>query len=289
MPIVDKECAACYKVLVVGDRSVGKTALLRTLANLDFKEKPVPTVGLDFISRIFEVDGTLVQLQIWDSPGHERLRSMTGQHYSGVQGLVLVYDVTDELSFESISYWIRTITNDMETKKSNYLPTPLILVGNKADLISSKKVCSARAEEFADKEMLFGCYETSAKTGENVIAVFHKLAYHITELQNPKLMTSYHPFLIRRTSKIASKPTHNDVLHKRKSKDRKKKKKGDKPHDIKRQAGSIPESQNRLVVKPDSQKMLPINEAHKHKGSDETRSRDKLSCFLCACLRPKGD
>ncbi|KAK0055772.1 ras-related protein Rab-1A [Biomphalaria pfeifferi] len=307
MPIAEKECAVTYKVLLVGDRSVGKTALLRSLSSQKFKEKSLPTVGPDFINRIFEVDGALVRLQIWDSPGHERLRSMTRQQYSGIHGLALVYDVTDELSFESLGYWIRSLNLDTDHKKVNYKPTPVILIGNKTDLISGKLVSSSRAEQFAEKELLFGLYETSAKTGDNVLAAFHKLAYHITELQNPMFcslevayhitelqnpmfMTSYHPFLIRRTSKILSKQTKTCDPPKRFSKSTKKTKE-DKP----KRSNSPPhksksiDTQNKLNNKPATHQTAQINQTNGSATTKCDRPRAQRSCLFFACFRPKKD
>ncbi|KAK6958773.1 ras-related protein Rab-1A [Biomphalaria glabrata] len=290
MPIAEKECAVTYKVLLVGDRSVGKTALLRSLSSQEFKEKSLPTVGPDFINRIFEVDGALVRLQIWDSPGHERLRSMTRQQYSGIHGLALVYDVTDELSFESVGYWIRSLNVDTDHKKVNYKPTPVILIGNKTDLISGKIVSSSRAEQFAEKELLFGLYETSAKTGDNVLAAFHKLAYHITELQNPMFMTSYHPFLIRRTSKILSNQTQTCDPPKRFSKS-KKKTKENKP----KRSNSTPhkskptDTQNKLNNKPATHQTAQINQTNGSATTKSDRPRAQRSCLLFACFRPKKE
>ncbi|XP_012942416.1 ras-related protein Rab-10 [Aplysia californica] len=200
MPLEERNCAVTYKVLVLGHYSVGKTALLDNLTGHTFRDTMAPTVGVDFVRKIFEVDGALVQLLIWDSPGQERFRSITRQQYRGVQGLVLVYDVTNSDTFETLQYWLRSIEEEMSPPTGGYEPIPFVICGNKTDLSSHRKVTSAKGTEFSDRHMAFGFFETSAKTGENVYSAFHTLAFNITDICDPKLMKSYHPYLLRPVS-----------------------------------------------------------------------------------------
>lgn len=199
MPLDESHCAVTYKVLVLGDFSVGKTALLRSLTGEDFHQDMRPTVGVDFVKKIFEVDGALVQLAIWDSAGQERFRSITKQQYRGVQGLILVYDMTDKNSFETLNFWLNSIQEEMTSPagRGSYEPTPFVICANKSDLSDKRQVSVAKGVKFSTKEMAFGFYETSAVTGTNVFTAFQKLAYHITDICDPKLMKSYHPYLIR--------------------------------------------------------------------------------------------
>ncbi|XP_059162788.1 uncharacterized protein LOC131946154 [Physella acuta] len=199
MPLNEADCAVTYKILVIGDHDVGKTSLLTSLTGREFSETNRPTVGVDFVRKIFEVDGALVQLQIWDTSGLEKFRSITKSQYKDVHGFFLVYDVTSLLSFEALAYWMSSL--DPCDRHGKYEPTPVVLCGNKTDLVSQKKVSTSQAQQFANKEMAFGFFETSARSGENVFAAFQYLAYHVTDICDPKLMKSYHPFLIRRKSK----------------------------------------------------------------------------------------
>ncbi|KAK3715913.1 hypothetical protein RRG08_043928 [Elysia crispata] len=190
MPLSIEDCAATYKVLILGDDTVGKSALLDSLVGRTFRETMYPTIGVDFVRKIFEVDGALVQLAIWDTAGQERFRSITKLQYKGVQGLILVYDVTNELTFETLKYWIHSIQDEIARPGGSYEPIPMILCGNKSDLIRDKKVSTAKGQKMADREMAFGFYETSAKTGENVFRAFHDLAFHITDICHPKLVSN---------------------------------------------------------------------------------------------------
>ncbi|CAL1538100.1 unnamed protein product [Lymnaea stagnalis] len=156
MPLQESDCAVTYKVLIIGDHAVGKTSLLSSLTNRGFQERVLPTVGVDFVTRIFEVDGALIQLQIWDCSGLERFRSITNRQFKGVQGLVLVYDVTNEMSFKSLKHWLKSINIEHENRKNSYEPTPVVLCGNKCDRICDKKVSRVKGEKFADRQMMFG-------------------------------------------------------------------------------------------------------------------------------------
>ncbi|KAK6178560.1 hypothetical protein SNE40_013322 [Patella caerulea] len=202
MPLVDRDCCASYKVLVLGEASVGKTALVNCLMGREFRESMVPTIGVDFVKKIFEVDGALIQLVIWDTAGQQRFRTITRLQYRGVQGIVLVYDATNPSSFSHLAYWISSVHKEMKQAHNQYEPIPIVLCGNKNDLEDKKLVKRSKAYELAQKEMAFEFFETSAKTGSNVFTAFQRLAFHITDICNPKLMVSYHPYLIRRLEDI---------------------------------------------------------------------------------------
>ncbi|XP_041373417.1 ras-related protein Rab-8A-like [Gigantopelta aegis] len=156
--------------------------------------------GVDFVKKIFEVDGTLIELVIWDTAGQERFRSITRLQYRGVQGIVLVYDVTNMASFHHLSYWITSIQREISHSHGNkhsYEPIPIVLCGNKCDVTDKRQVKTTKGEKLAQREMAFEFYETSAKSGENVFQAFQKLAFHVTDICDPKLMRSYHPYMIR--------------------------------------------------------------------------------------------
>lgn len=206
MPLSDSDCGATYKVLVLGDSSVGKTALLRCLTGKPFQEKLLPTIVTDFVTRKFEVDGALVELQIWDTAGQERFHSMNRWQYNGVKGVVMVYDITDRSTFTHLPYWMQSVNNEMSHLHNKYEVVPIVLLGNKCDLETNRSVTTREGRKLAEKELTFGFFETSAKTGEQVFDAFRKLAYHVTEICNPQLMKSYHPHLIRQPTPTASKP-----------------------------------------------------------------------------------
>jgi Ras-related protein Rab-8A len=130
---------------------------------------------IDFKIRTIELDNKRIKLQIWDTAGQERFRTITTAYYRGAMGILLVYDVTDESSFNNIRNWIRNIEQHASDNVNK------ILVGNKADMDESKRaVPTAKGQALADE---FGIkfFETSAKTNMNVEDVFFTIARDIKQ------------------------------------------------------------------------------------------------------------
>ena len=98
-----------FKLLLIGDSGVGKTCLLFRFAEDAFNPTFISTIGIDFKIRTIELDGKKVKLQIWDTAGQERFRTITTAYYRGAMGIMLVYDITDEKSFNNIKTWMRNI------------------------------------------------------------------------------------------------------------------------------------------------------------------------------------
>jgi small GTP-binding protein len=117
-----------FKVVVIGDSGVGKSCLLIRFAEDKFSEEHVSTIGVDFTNRTVEVGGDMVKLQLWDTAGQERFRTVTSTYYRGAQGIVVVFDVTERRSFETVRAWV----DDVDKWASG--GTVKILVGNKTDL-----------------------------------------------------------------------------------------------------------------------------------------------------------
>lgn len=133
------------------------------------KEDSSHTIGVEFGSRIVNVGGKQIKLQIWDTAGQERFRSVTRSYYRGAAGALLVYDTTSRESFNTLSNWL----NDTRTLASPHII--IILVGNKKDLEEAREVTFLEASNFAqENDLIF--LETSAKTGENVEESFLKCA-----------------------------------------------------------------------------------------------------------------
>lgn len=183
------DCDVTYKILLLGDSGVGKSSLIRALTGSAFSHNMLTTVGIDYVKVPFIVDGVRVHLQIWDTAGQERFRSMTKFQYRYTKGLLLVYDITNRQSYETLGYWINSIEQDIE--KSNKEPIPIIIVGNKSDMEGERTVSAKEGKMVADKNFLPGFFETSACAGANVQECFQCLAHAITEVFHPHLMGLY--------------------------------------------------------------------------------------------------
>ncbi len=96
-------CTLQIKLLLIGDSGVGKSCCLLRFSEDSFTPSFITTIGIDFKIRTIELDGKRVKLQIWDTAGQERFRTITTAYYRGAMGILLVYDVTDERSFNSTS------------------------------------------------------------------------------------------------------------------------------------------------------------------------------------------
>lgn len=168
-----------FKLLLIGDSGVGKTCILVRFSEDAFNSTFISTIGIDFKIRTVEIDGKKIKLQIWDTAGQERFRTITTAYYRGAMGIMLVYDVTTEKSFENIRNWIRNIEENASADVEK------MILGNKCDLQESRVVDQERgrvlAEEHGVKFM-----ETSAKSGLNVETAFLALARDIKNKMDRK-------------------------------------------------------------------------------------------------------
>merc|ERR1711981_1048737 len=161
-----------FKLLLIGDSGVGKSCLLLRFADDTYTESYISTIGVDFKIRTLELDGKTVKLQIWDTAGQERFRTITSSYYRGAHGIIVVYDVTDQESFNNVKQWLNEIDRYASEKVNK------MLVGNKNDLTSKKAVDYNTAKEFADSLSL-SFLETSAKNATNVEQAFITMAAEI--------------------------------------------------------------------------------------------------------------
>ncbi|GBG29832.1 Ras-related protein Rab-1A [Hondaea fermentalgiana] len=163
-----------FKLLLIGDSGVGKSCLLLRFADDTYTESYISTIGVDFKIRTIEMDGKTIKLQIWDTAGQERFRTITSSYYRGAHGIIIVYDVTDQESFDNVKTWLQEIDRYAAEKVNT------LLVGNKSDLTNKRVVSYEAAKEFADSvEMEF--LETSAKNSTNVEKAFMVMASQIKQ------------------------------------------------------------------------------------------------------------
>ena len=174
----DENYEILIKLVILGDVSVGKSNFLYRFVDGEFNPIHVATVGFDFKSRVWEIPNLKkkVKFQIWDTAGQEKYMSINKNLFQRVQGIILMYDITREDTFNNLSKW-------MEHIKENANGIPLILIGNKSDLNNERKVNEEDGEAFAkNNKIIF--LEASAKIGTNVEESFMKLSELIIENQN---------------------------------------------------------------------------------------------------------
>ncbi|WFD33799.1 GTP-binding protein [Malassezia cuniculi] len=157
------------KLLLIGDSGVGKSCLLLRFCDDAWTPSFITTIGIDFKIRTIEVDG-----KRWDTAGQERFRTITTAYYRGAMGILLVFDVTDEKSFNNIRNWHK----DVEQHASEGVRK--ILVGNKSDWEEKRVVSTEQAQALAD-ELGLTYIETSAKSSANVDEAFFKLAQQVKD------------------------------------------------------------------------------------------------------------
>ena len=162
-----------YKIIIIGDTSVGKTALLSKYLKGIFQASPLPTVATEFATKIIQIkEGGYIKAQIWDPAGQEKYKSITYHHYKKSVGGLIVYDITKRSTFENVKNWY----NDLITLGEK--GCIIALVGNKLDLVErnerKREVEKYEAQAYADdNHMLF--FETSAYNGNNLNDIFEEL------------------------------------------------------------------------------------------------------------------
>ncbi|ELR22925.1 RAB4, putative [Acanthamoeba castellanii str. Neff] len=156
-----------FKFIIIGDAATGKSCLLHRFIDNKFMRDSTHTIGVEFGSKIINIQGNNIKLQIWDTAGQ-----VTRSYYRGAAGALLVYDITSRESYNHLSTWLE----DARTLASAGIV--IILVGNKKDLEDEREVTFIEASRFAQENNLM-FLETSALTGDNVEEVFLKCARSI--------------------------------------------------------------------------------------------------------------
>jgi len=173
----DDQCDHLYKVVLVGDATVGKTHLLSRYVKGTLPKAPTATIGVEFATRTIPLAvGGTVKAQIWDTAGQERYRAITSSHYRRAVGALLVYDVTRQATFQNCLKWLEELRQNAER---NII---IMLVGNKVDLVekdpTARQVYYDSAVEFAHQHKLF-FKEASAVTNYNVKPIFEHLLQEV--------------------------------------------------------------------------------------------------------------
>nr|ABD65434.1 Rab10 [Suberites domuncula] len=161
-----------FKLLLIGDSGVGKTCVLFRYADDTFNTTFISTIGIDFKIKTIELEGKRIKLQIWDTAGQERFHTITTSYYRGAMGIILVYDITNQKSFDNITKWLQNIEMHASADVER------ILIGNKCDWEARRVVPKDRGNALAHNQGI-SFLETSAKTNYNIEEAFEQLAKQI--------------------------------------------------------------------------------------------------------------
>jgi Ras-related protein Rab-11A len=154
-----------FKLIIVGDSNVGKTNIMSKYIHNQFNQHSKSTIGVEFGTKIVNIDNKKIKAQIWDTAGQERYKSITSAYYKGAKGAFIVYDITNKFTFESVDKWVQDLNSYGEKNLS------LLLVGNKSDLENKRQINKEEGEEKA-KSFGLGFIETSACSGDNIDQAF---------------------------------------------------------------------------------------------------------------------
>ncbi|KAK9476514.1 ras family-domain-containing protein [Lipomyces japonicus] len=166
-----------YKIVFLGEQSVGKTSLITRFMYDSFDSQYAATIGIDFLSKTMYLEDRTVRLQLWDTAGQERFRSLIPSYIRDSTVTIIVYDITNRDSFINTSRWI----DDVRAERGN--DVIVVLVGNKTDLNDKRQVTTEEGERKA-KELNMMFIETSAKAGHNVKTLFRRIAQALPGMEN---------------------------------------------------------------------------------------------------------
>ncbi|MHA1522706.1 MAG: Rab family GTPase [Promethearchaeota archaeon] len=163
-----------FKLLMLGSASTGKTSLSDRFITGIFNPDIKLTVGVEFYVKTLNIGGKMIKLQIWDLGGEERFRFLLPTYSLGSSGALFLYDITRPDTLENISDW----TNIVREKNGDI---PIVLAGNKIDLVDDRKVSAEQAEEIAKQFDMVDFMELSAKVGTNVELIFELLTKYLIQ------------------------------------------------------------------------------------------------------------
>ena len=163
-----------FKLILIGNSGVGKSSILNRYMHQTFKESYKCTIGVDFLMKSLEINGKTVKLQLWDTAGQEKYKSMVSSYYRGANVALVVFDITNHNSFDSLPTWIENYYKNGPEQKN------IILIGNKKDMVDERQVTQEEAGLFSEtNNMIY--FETSAKDGDNIDYVFTYAAEKLLE------------------------------------------------------------------------------------------------------------
>merc|ERR1712154_333047 len=168
-----------YKLVFLGEESVGKTSIITRFMYDHFDDTYQATIGIDFLSKTMYLEDRVLRLQLWDTAGQERFRSLIPSYIRDSSVAIVVYDISNKSSFLNTAKWVEDVREERGDD------VVIMMVGNKMDLGDHRQVTRTEGEEKSNK-MGVMFLETSAKSGENIKALFRKVATNLPGMDDPE-------------------------------------------------------------------------------------------------------
>ena len=165
-----------FKIILIGSSGVGKSSLLQRYIQKAFNESYASTIGVDFFMKSINIGEKSIKLQLWDTAGTEKFRSITTGYYRGADAAFVVFDLSSKNSYNAVGEWIENYYKykNPDSEKN------VVLIGNKVDLVDKREVTKEEAENYVKANNIF-YFETSAKEGDNVEECFNFIAKKLLE------------------------------------------------------------------------------------------------------------
>ena len=165
-----------FKIILIGSSGVGKSSILQRYIQKTFNDSYASTIGVDFFMKSINIGEKTIKLQLWDTAGTEKFRSITTGYYRGADAAFVVFDLSSKTSFKAVSEWIENYYKykNPDSEKN------VVLIGNKVDLVDKREVTQEEAENYVKDNNIF-YFETSAKEGKNIEECFNFMAEKLLE------------------------------------------------------------------------------------------------------------
>ena len=165
-----------FKIILIGSSGVGKSSILQRYIQKTFNDSYASTIGVDFFMKSINIGEKTIKLQLWDTAGTEKFRSITTGYYRGADAAFVVFDLSAKSSFKAVSEWIENYYKykNPDSEKN------VVLIGNKVDLVDKREVTQEEAENYVKDNNIF-YFETSAKEGKNIEECFNFMAEKLLE------------------------------------------------------------------------------------------------------------
>ena len=170
-----------FKIIIVGESSVGKSNIILRYLTGEFDPNTTSTLGAELSNKYLKIKDISTKIQIWDTAGQERYHAILSSYFKGAHGCFIVYDITNEQTFDKVEEWLRRVKENANKDVS------FILVGNKCDLENSRAISKEKGEEKA-KNLNCPFFETSARSEINIKEIFNAMLDNIYEKNSNELI-----------------------------------------------------------------------------------------------------